>query len=115
MSDLLQPAIINVSLPDKQALYDAYMPFISNGGLFVRTEQQYKIGDEIFVVIQLVEAGEKLAVAGKVVWITPKGATGKRAQGVGIQFGPKDNGGTQGKIETILAGMLSSERRTQTL
>lgn len=111
----LQPAIINVKLNDKAALYEAYMPFITNGGLFVRTEQPYKLGDEIFVVVQLVEANEKLAIAGKVVWITPKGAPGKRAQGVGVQFSEKDNGSSQTKIESILAGNLSSDRRTQTL
>ena len=54
-------------------LYAAYMPFIKNGGLFIPTNKSYKLGDEVFMLLNLMDEQEKIPVAGKVVWITPKG------------------------------------------
>ena len=110
-----QPGILNLNIKDKNALYVAYMPFIRNGGLFVPTSKNYSIGDEVFVLLTLMDDGERMPVAGKVVWVTPKGAQGKRAQGIGIQFDAKDQGRTMNKIETALAGMLNLDRVTHTL
>lgn len=114
-----QPGILTLNIPDKHALYNAYMPFISNGGLFIATspaeQKQYHLDEEVFVLLNLVEQGERMPVAGKVVWITPPGSQGQRVQGIGIQFSPQDNGVTQRKLETILAGMLESPRATHTM
>lgn len=110
-----QPGILNLNIKDKNALYVAYMPYIRNGGLFVPTGKEYSIGDEVFVLLTLMDDGERMPVAGKVVWVTPKGAQGKRAQGIGIQFDDKDQGRTQQKIETVLAGMLNLDRVTHTM
>lgn len=114
-----QPGILTLNIPDKNALYAAYMPFISNGGLFIQTPQDNRksndLGDEVFLLLNLVEQGERLPVAGKVVWVTPPGAQGQRIQGIGIQFSSQDGGATQGKIEKLLAGMLNSDRQTHTL
>ena len=52
---------------------------------------------------------------GKIIWITPKGAQGNRAAGVGVQFSPQDQGQARGKIETHLAGTLESDRPTNTM
>ena len=41
--------ILSLSIKDKAVLYSAYMPFITNGGLFIPTEKQYKLGEEIFL------------------------------------------------------------------
>jgi type IV pilus assembly protein PilZ len=49
-----------------------------------------------------------------VVWITPKGAQGNRAAGIGVQFSDPDNT-VQRKIETYLAGSLESDRITYTM
>ena len=58
--------------------------------------------------------GEKIPVAGKVTWITPKGAQGNRAAGVGVQFNDGDNT-ARSRIETHLAGALKSDRPTHTM
>ncbi len=110
-----RPGILNMAIPDKQALYNAYMPFIKNGGLFVQTNKTFHIGDEVFVLVTLVEQDERLPLAGRVVWVTPAGAQAKRRQGIGIQFSSQDRGETQKKIETLLAGMLGSDKLTQTM
>ena len=95
-------------------LYAAYMPFVKNGGLFIPTNKTYKIGDEVFMLLSLMDEPEKMPVAGKVVWVTPKGAQGNRATGIGVQFGDKDDLAAK-KIETYLAGSLESDRPTHTM
>lgn len=110
-----QPGIITLNLKDKSALYVSYMPFIKNGGLFIPTAKEYRLGDEVFILLTLLDSAERLPVAGKVVWVTPRAAQGKRAQGIGVQFSTQDGGITQKKIEAILAGALAADRPTHTL
>lgn len=107
--------LLHVRYADKNTLYQAYMPFIRNGGLFVATDKQYRLGDEVFMVLSLMDEADKLPVAGRVVWITPPGAQGNRRHGIGVQFSEQDNGATRDKIETYLAGAIGSDRATQTL
>lgn len=106
--------ILTLSITDKALLYASYMPFLKNGGLFIPTNKNYKLGDEVFMLLNLMDEPEKIPVAGKVVWVTPMGAQGNRKAGVGIQFTGKD-ATAMNKIETYLAGALSSERPTMTL
>jgi len=110
-----QPGILTLNIKDKSALYVAYMPFVKNGGLFIPTNKEYRLGDEVFILLTLMENPERLPVAGKVVWLTPKGAQGKRLQGIGVQFSPQDSGATQKKIEAQLTGALGADRPTHTM
>ena len=66
------------------------------------------------MLLSLMDEPEKLPVAGKVVWITPKGAQGNRSAGVGVQFSSEGEVVT-GKIENYLAGSLDSGRPTHTM
>ena len=70
--------ILSLAIKDKSALYASYMPFVKHGGLFIPSSKPYKIGDEVFMLLTLMQETEKLPVAGRVVWITPKGAQGNR-------------------------------------
>ncbi|CAA0118989.1 Uncharacterised protein [BD1-7 clade bacterium] len=106
--------IISLTIKDKAVLYAAYMTFIKNGGLFVPTTKSYQMGDEVFMLLTLMDEPEKIPVAGKVVWITPQGAQGNRAAGIGVQFNGDDDL-AKNKIETYLAGSLESERPTHTM
>ena len=107
--------ILSLAIKDKSALYAAYMPFIKNGGLFIPTTKPYKLGDEVFMLLTLMDEKDKLPVAGRIVWITPKGAQGSRTAGVGVQFSELDKGQTKNKIENYLAAALKSERQTHTM
>jgi type IV pilus assembly protein PilZ len=107
--------ILSLTIRDKSSLYAAYMPFVKNGGLFIPTNKVYKIGDEVFMLLTLTDSKEKLPVAGRVVWITPRGAQGGKTAGIGVQFSELDNGATRNKIETQLAGALKSDRQTHTM
>jgi len=91
------------------------MPFLKGGGLFIPTTKDYKMGEEVFMLLTLLDEKEKVPVAGHVVWITPVGAQGNRAAGVGIQFSEKDSGVARGKIEALLGSALKSERPTHTM
>ena len=107
--------ILSLTIKDKNALYAAYMQFVKNGGLFIPTNKEYKIGEEVFMLLTLMEEMERIPVAGKIIWITPKGAVGNRAAGIGVQFSDQDGGVAQKKIETYLAGALQSQRQTHTM
>jgi type IV pilus assembly protein PilZ len=107
--------ILSFVVKDRNALYASYMPFVKNGGLFIPTNKRYNLGDELFLLLQLMDDPERIPVAGKVVWITPRGAEGNRAIGVGIQFSDEDKGGARRKIERILAGSEQLGRRTHTM
>ena len=105
---------LTLTIKDKAVRYAAYMPYIRQGGLFIPTQKQYQLGDEVFLLLNLMDELEKLPVSGKVIWITPKGAQGNRAAGIGVQFS-EDAELAKIKIESYLAGSLSSDRPTHTL
>lgn len=107
--------ILTLHIKDKSALYVAYMPFVKNGGLFIPTNKEYRLGDEVFMLLTLIESPERLPVAGKVIWVTPRGAQNKRVQGIGVQFSTQDAGATQKKIEGLLTGALGADRPTHTM
>jgi type IV pilus assembly protein PilZ len=101
---------------EKGALYAAYMPLFGEGGLFVPTTREYKLGDDIYLLLSLPEDPQRYPVAGKVGWITPANASGGRTQGVGVRF-PSDekSRALKQKIEEILGTSLSSSKPTQTI
>ncbi len=108
--------ILSLAIKDKGALYNAYMSYVKGGGLFVPTAKKYNLGDEVFILLTLMEERDRLPVAGKVVWITPPGAQGNRTAGIGVQFNDSADGeAARTKIESILAGILSADRPTHTM
>ena len=51
--------ILSLTIKDKAVLYSAYMPFLENGGLFVPTNKPYGVGDEVFMLLTLMDESEK--------------------------------------------------------
>ena len=108
--------ILSLVVKDKAALYNAYMPYLKQGGIFVPTPKRYFLGDEVFLLLTLPDSSERLPVAGKVCWVTPTGAQGNRTAGVGVQFADSNEGEVvRNRIETLLAGMLNADKATQTM
>jgi len=93
------------AIKDKHALYTSFMPFIKNGGLFIPTTKRYRIGDELLLLLRLMDEPDPVSIVGKVVWLTPAGAEGNRVVGVGIRFSDQDQGATRRKIEDYLADL----------
>ena len=48
-----KPGLLTLTIKDKSALYLAYMPFVKNGGLFIPTNSNYRLGDEVFMLLNL--------------------------------------------------------------
>ena len=111
-----RPSVIQLAIREKAALYAAYIPLFQEGGIFIPTAREYKLGDDVYVLLSLPDDPQRYPVAGKVAWVTPAKAAGSRTQGVGIQF-PKDEKSKmlRVKIEEILGAAIGSERPTQTI
>lgn len=111
-----RPGVLSLSIKEKSALFAAYMPFVKGGGLFIPTNKTYKMGEEVYMLLSLMEDPAKIPVSGKVIWVTPQGAHGGRAQGIGVQFAPNESGNAaRNKIEGFLGGALKSARPTHTM
>ncbi|WP_293663284.1 PilZ domain-containing protein [Rhodoferax sp. OV413] len=111
-----RPSVIQLSIKEKAALYSAYIPMFTDGGVFIPTTREYALGDDVYVLLSLPEDPQRHPVAGRVAWVTPAKAAGGRTQGVGVQF-PTDekSRGLKIKIEEILGAHLNSDRPTQTV
>jgi type IV pilus assembly protein PilZ len=111
-----RPSVIQLAVKEKSALYAAYIPIFSSGGLFIPTTRDYQLGDPVYVLISLPDDPQRYPVAGKVAWVTPAKAVSNRAQGVGVVFpGDEKSHALKLKIEEMLAGYSASDRSTQTI
>ncbi|AMO25058.1 PilZ domain-containing protein [Ramlibacter solisilvae] len=111
-----RPSVIQLAIKEKAALYAAYIPLFADGGMFIPTTRDYKLGDDVYVLLSLPEDLQRYPVAGKVAWVTPARAAANRTQGVGIRFPADDKSkALKTKIEQILGAHLGSERPTQTI
>ena len=111
-----RPSVMQLAIKEKAALYAAYIPLFAEGGIFVPTQRDYRLGEDVYVLLTLPEDPQRYPVAGRVAWVTPERAPGNRTQGIGIQF-PKDakSAELKAKIEQILGTALGSEKPTQTI
>ena len=111
-----RPGVLSLNIREKAALYAAYMPFLKGGGIFIPTNRVYQLGEEVFMLLSLMDDPQRIAVQGKVVWITPEGVQGNRTQGIGVQFTNDETGASaRAQIEKILGEMLASNRPTHTM
>ncbi len=112
----VRPSVIQLVFREKGALYAAYIPAFTDGGLFVPTTREYSLGDDIYLLLSLPDDTQRHPVAGKIAWITPANASGGRTQGVGVRF-PADEKTRllRVKIEQVLGTNISSNKPTQTL
>jgi len=109
-----RPRVLSVSIRDVRTLTAAFMPFLKKRGLFVPTETDYAMGDEVFLVLKLLEF-EQFAVAGTVAWLTPSGAQSSRTKGIGVHFKGADAQKLNERIEELIKGVASRRSATHTL
>ena len=111
-----RPSVIQLVFREKGALYAAYIPLFAEGGLFVPTTREYRLGEDIYLLLSLPDDPQRYPVAGKVSWITPANASAGRTQGVGVRFpGDEKTRILKLKIEEILGTAISSSKPTQTI
>lgn len=111
-----RPSVIQLSIKEKAALHAAYISIFADGGIFVPSARDYRLGEEVYVLLSLPEDPQRYPIAGKVGWITPVNAQGSRTQGVGVRF-PADEKSRQlkVKIEQLLGTALGSDKPTHTI
>jgi type IV pilus assembly protein PilZ len=111
-----RPSVIQLAIKEKSALYAAYIPLFAEGGIFVPTSREYRLGDEVYVLLTLPEDPQRYPVAGRVAWVTPLHAAGHRTPGVGVRFPPGEKSRQlKARIEAALGGLMASDRPTQTI
>ena len=111
-----RPSVIQLVFREKTALYAAYIPIFTEGGLFVPTTREYRLGDDIYLLLTLPDDVQRYPVAGKVAWITPANASGGRTQGVGVRFPSDDKSrALRIRIEEMLGTQIASSKPTQTI
>ncbi len=116
--------LLSIRVEDLTVLRSAYMPFLKNGGLFIPAgnpwqkeppaAQKPALGSSVFLILQLLDEPEKIAVTTKVVWITPASSRPGQCTGFGLHFDNHDSP-AKSKIETLLAQCLDASKETQTL
>ncbi len=112
--DRKQP--ISVTIKDQKVLYSAYMYFLKYGGLFIPIDpKNFKMMDEVQLIVSLIDDPDKHMVDGRVIWITPQSSQGNKAAGVGFEFVGASAASLRAKIENILASSLKSDEPTHTM
>jgi type IV pilus assembly protein PilZ len=115
-SSSARPSVIQLVFREKGALYAAYIPLFAEGGLFVPTTREYRLGEDVYLLLTLPEDPQRYPVAGKVAWVTPPNASGGRTQGVGVRFpGDEKTRALRVRIEEMLGTAIQSAKPTQTI
>ena len=115
MTSEARKGIILFSITDRGALYSSFMSYVKNGGVFVPTARNYELGDEVFMLLKMMDDPSMLPVKGKVVWVTSPGAQGNKAPGIGVQFDAEDEGKARLNIESKIVAGVEGDRPTQTM
>jgi len=110
-----RPSVLSLNIKQKSALHAAYMPHLHRGGIFIPTTKKYRLGDEVFILLGILDDQNKIPVAGHVVWVTPANNQANKTSGVGVQFSDNDSGSAaRRRIEAVLGGLLQSARQSHT-
>lgn len=110
-----RPNVLSLSIKDQAGLYGAYMPFLTHGGIFVPSNRPFRLGEQVFLVLSLLDRPQKYQIQGTVAWVTPVG-TPLKTPGVGVHLPDDDNGrALKRAVEEMLGRTVESGRPTQTL
>jgi len=105
---------IYVEFISERDLYQSYMPFLKNGGLFYKTNGRFELGTEVTLEVSLPDALENAEVKGEVCWLTPIGSQSGTPSGVGVSF-TDDPELVRNQIEKYIARFLNSSEPTLTM
>lgn len=114
--DAPRPGVFTLVIRSKAALYAAWIPLLRGGGIFLPSNRSHSLGEEVLLLLTLLDDPNKIPLQGSVAWINPAHSTGNRPQGIGVQL--QDNEVARElkkKVEGLLAGALQSSRPTHTI
>jgi type IV pilus assembly protein PilZ len=111
-----RPGVFTLAIRSKAALYAAWIPLLKGGGIFLPSAKSHSLGEEVLILLTLLDDPNKIPLQGSVAWINPAHSTGNRPQGIGVQLVEGDVGrDLRKRVEQMLAGALQSSRPTHTL
>ena len=115
-TDVARPGVFTLVIRSKASLYAAWIPLLKGGGIFVPSTRGHTLGEEVLILLTLLDDPNKIPLQGIVAWINPAHSTGNRPQGIGVQLQDGEVGRElRKKVEGLLAGALQSSRPTHTL
>ncbi len=111
-----RPGVFTLVIRSKSALYAAWMPLLKHGGIFLPSNRSHSLGEEVLILLTLLDDPNKIPLQGNVAWINPAHSAGNRPQGIGVQLHDGDVARElRKKVEGLLAGALQSSRPTHTI
>lgn len=111
-----RPGVFTLVIRSKAALYAAWIPLLKGGGIFLPSNRSHALGDEVLILLTLLDDPNKIPLQGSIAWINPAHSTGNRPQGIGVQLHDSDTGrDLRKRVEGLLAGALQSSRPTHTI
>ena len=111
-----RPGVFALVIRSKSALYSAWIPLLRGGGLFLPSNREHRLGEEVIVLLSLLDEPARISLQGHVAWINPAHAAGNRPQGIGIQLADSEAVREfRKRVEGLLAGALQSARPTHTI
>jgi type IV pilus assembly protein PilZ len=111
-----RPGVFTLVIRSKAALYAAWIPLLKGGGIFLPSNRSHSLGEEVLILLSLLDDPNKIPLQGSIAWINPAHGTGNRPQGIGIQLYDSEVGRELKKrVEGLLAGALQSSRPTHTI
>ena len=114
--EVSRPGVFTLVIRSKAALYAAWIPLLKGGGIFLPSSRSHSLGEEVLILLTLLDDPNKIPLQGTVAWINPAHAAGNRPQGIGVQLQDGDAGRELRKrVEGLLAGALQSARPTHTI
>ena len=113
---ITRPGVYSLVIRSRLALYSAWIPLLRGGGLFVPSSREHSLGEDVLVLLSLLDESARIPIHGHVAWINPAHAASNRPQGIGVQLPENDTcRELRKRVETLLAGALQSSRPTYTL
>jgi len=111
-----RPGVFTLVIRSKAALYAAWIPLLRGGGIFLPSNRPHALGEEVLVLLSLLDDPNKIPLQGHVAWINPAHSAGNRPQGIGVQLNDSEVARElKKKVEGLLAGALQSARPTHTI
>ena len=111
-----RPGVFTLVIRSKAALYAAWIPLLRGGGIFLPSSRAHALGEEVLILLSLLDDPNKIPLQGNVAWINPAHSAGNRPQGIGVQLQDSEVGrALRKKVEGLLAGALQSSRPTHTI
>lgn len=77
---------MSLTYDDKESFVDAYTENVSDGGLFIRTENPLEPGEEFRLKLSLPGLPDPLIIKCEVVWVMSESKETDAADGMGVKF-----------------------------